>query len=347
VIDRILHDRLSCLKSSIAISLRESLDQKQSSLTEKDLFKICESSGELTLESFISHMSNAHGYKIEERVNEKDEEEKTPLYYAINHNAYNNLVLSLLGYGADPNSIAPELDAATLAVRNKESGTLKIILGSERLNIDSIESAYSESKRIGENILIATAFIEGLRTDQITKLHPSTSSNLLLTALEEPKFKQYLNKFDKVAEDVFEALIKAQDVEKLERLLEHFNIRDLINAKGTLAKDVSSQTSERAIFLAKKDGGDESATRPAAFTTPVSGGKLTDRIDREYLDLALKISEKMGSQKSEREKANYVINLLLSHGFKTEDKGLQKRLENVGIKKADCCPGVSNDCAIS
>lgn len=347
VIDRILHGRLSCLTTPIAKSLGESFDKKQSSLTEKDLFKICESSGELVLESFISHMSNVRGYKIEEHVNEKDEGGKTPLYYAINHNAYNNLVLSLLKYGANPNSISPELDAATLAVRNKESGTLKIILESERLNIDSIESAYSESKKIGENILIATAFLKGLRTDQITKLNPSISSDLLLMALGEPEFEPYLGKFGEVAENVFDDLIKAQDVEKLERLLKHFNIRDLINAKGTLAKDSSSQTSERAVFLAKKDGGDESANIPAAFTTPVSGGKLTDRIDREYLNLALKISEKMGSQQSKREKANYVINLLLSHGFKTEDKGIQKRLENVGIKKADCCPGVSNACAIS
>ncbi len=260
VIDRILHDRLSCLTTPIAKSLGESFDKKQSSLTEKDLFKICESSGELVLESFISHMSNVRGYKIEEHVNEKDEEGKTPLYYAINHSAYNNLVLSLLNYGANPNSISPELDAATLAVRNKESGTLKIILGSERLNRDSIESAYSESKKIGENILIATAFLEGLRTDQITKLDPSISSDLLLMALGEPEFEPYLGKFGEVAENVFDDLIKAQDVEKLENLLRHFGIRNLLNARGALARGDEAQTSERAKLLASKDGGDECTT---------------------------------------------------------------------------------------
>ncbi len=351
VIDRILHDRLSCLTTPIAKSLGESFDKKQSSLTEKDLFKICESSGELVLESFISHMSNVRGYKIEEHVNEKDEEGKTPLYYAINHNAYNNLVLSLLKYGANPNSISPELDAATLAVRNKESGTLKIILGSERLNRDSIESAYSESKKIGENILIATAFLEGLRTDQITKLNPSISSDLLLMALGEPEFEPYLGKFGEVAENVFDDLIKAQDVEKLENLLRHFGIRELLNARGALAKGDEAQTSERAKLLASKDGGDECTTicqsiMPAAFATPLSGGKLTDKIDRKYLDLALQISEEAGLELSRREKANDVIRILLDHGFQTDDKGLQKRLENAGIKKADCWAGQSV-CAIS
>jgi hypothetical protein len=338
VIDRILLDRLLACKtrSAIAKSLGERIAEKESSLTEGDLFRICESSGSKTLESFVERMQSKTGYKIEDHVNDKDGLGRAPLYYAIKKNAYNSLVLYLLERGADPDSISPEIDAATLAVKNKEPGTLEIILGSEKLSMESVKRAQSELATIVENTVITNAFIRGLRADQVTELEPLISADLLLKALEAERGefkKQCLNKFSKVAGGVLTHLIEEQNLEKLEKLLENFKIEDFRSLEETLASTgggLSSEPRRSSLF-------DMEDSCPANVVLAPSGSKLTDEIRAEYLGLALEISEAATDPRStKRKQANQVIRLLQNHGFDSENEVFRARLKDVGIRSGDC-----------
>lgn len=336
VIDQILLDHLACKTSATAKSLRERIIQKESSLTEGDLFKICESSGSATLKSFAEYMHSETEYEIKDHVNDKDDLGRTPLYYAIKKNAYNSLVSYLLECGADPNSISPEIDAATLAVKNKEPGTLEIILGSEKLSIESVKIAHSELAKIVENNIITNAFIRGLRADQVTALEPLISADLLLKALEAERDefeKQCLNKFSKVAGGVLAHLIKAQNLEKLEKLLENFKIEDFYSLKETLASTGGELSLERRRVIPF----DTEDRCPATVVLNPSGGKLADEIKAEYLGLALEISEEATDTRSKkREQANRVIRLLQNHGFDSGDEVFRARLKGVGIRSGDC-----------
>jgi|GEM_PF-3162470 len=348
VIDRILLDRLlACKTSAIDQSLVERIAKKESSLTEGDLFRICESSGSATLKSFAEYMHNKTGYEIEGHVNDKDGLGRAPLYYAIKKNAYNSLVSYLLECGADPDSISTGIggiDAATLAVKNKEPGTLEIILGSEKLSIESVKKAYSELATIVENNVITNAFIRGLRADQVTELGPLISSDLLLKALEAKRGeleKQCLNKFSEVAGGVLTQLIEAQNLEKLEKLLKNFEIEDFRSLEKTLAGAGGGLSSERmrsSLF-------DTEDSRPANVVSAPSGNKLGDEIKAKYLGLALDISEKADPQSTKREQANQVIRILQTHGFDSGDEVFRARLKVVGIRSGDCF--VPSSCAIA
>ena len=339
VIDQILLDHLACKTSAAAKSLGERIIQKESSLTEGDLFRICESSGSATLESFVEYMHSKTGYEIKDHVNDKDDLGRTPLYYAIKKNAYNSLVLYLLERGADPDSISPEIDAATLAVKNKEPGTLEIILGSEKLSIESVKIAHSQLAKIVENTVITNAFIRGLRADQVTELEPLISADLLLKALEAERGefeKQCLNKFSKVAGGVLTNLIKEQNLEKLEKLLENFKIEDFRSLEETLASTGSGLSSEhrRSSLFDMED-----RRRPVGDVSTPRGSKLTDEIEigAEYLGLALEISEAATDPRStKRKQANEVIRLLQNHGFDSGDEVFRARLKGVGIRSGDC-----------
>jgi ankyrin repeat protein len=337
VIDQILLDHLTCKTSATAKSLGERIIQKESSLTEGDLFRICESSGSATLKSFAKYMHSKTRYEIKDHVNDKNDLGRTPLYYAIKKNAYNSLVSYLLECGADPDSISTEteINAATLAVKNKEPGTLEIILGSEKLSIESVKKAYSELATIVENNVITNAFIRGLRADQVTELGPSISSDLLLKALEAKRGelgKQCLNKFSKVAGGVLTHLIEEQNLEKLEKLLENFEIEDFRSLEKTLAGaggELSSERRRSSLF-------DTEDNRPANVVSAPSGGKLADEIKAEYLGLALEISEEADPRSTKREQANQVIRILQTHGFDSVDVVFRKRLKAVGIESGDC-----------
>jgi hypothetical protein len=336
VIDQILLDHLTCKTSATAKSLGERIIQKESSLTEGDLFRICESSGSATLKSFAKYMHSKTRYEIKDHVNDKNDLGRTPLYYAIKKNAYNSLVGYLLECGADPDSISTEIDAATLAVKNKEPGTLEIILGSEKLSIESIKKAHSELAIIVENNVITNAFIRGLRADKVTELGPLISSDLLLKALEAERGeleKQCLNKFSKVADGVLTHLIEEQNLEKLEKLLENFKIEDFRSLEETLAGaggGLSSGLRRSSLF-------DTEDNRPANVVSAPSGGKLADEIKAEYLGLALEISEEADPRSTKREQANQVIRILQTHGFESGDVVVfRKRLKAVGIESGDC-----------
>jgi hypothetical protein len=345
VIDQILLDHLTCKTSATAKSLGERIIQKESSLTEGDLFRICESSGSATLKSFAEYMHNKTGYEIEGHVNDKDGLGRAPLYYAIKKNAYNSLVSYLLECGADPDSISTGIDAATLAVKNKEPGTLEIILGSEKLSIESVKKAYSELATIIENNVITNAFIRGLRADQVTELGPSISSDLLLKALEAKRGelgKQCLNKFSEVAGGVLTHLIEAQNLEKLEKLLKNFEIEDFRSLEKTLAGAGGGLSSERmrsSLF-------DTEDSRPANVVLAPSGNKLGDEIKAKYLGLALEISEAADPQSTKQKQANQVIGILQSHGFISGDEAFIARLRGVGIRSGDCF-GPGSSCAIA
>ncbi len=336
VIDQILLDHLACKTSAAAKSLEERIIQKESSLTEGDLFRICESSGSKTLESFAEYMHSKTGYEIKDHVNDKDGLGRAPLYYAIKKNAYNSLVSYLLECGADPNSISTGIDAATLAVKNKEPGTLEIILGSEKLSIESVKIAHSELAKIVENNVITNAFIRGLRADQVTELEPLISADLLLKALEAERGefeKQCLNKFSKVAGGVLTNLIKEQNLEKLEKLLENFKIEDFRSLEETLA----STGGELSLERRRSSLSDTEDSRPANVVLAPSGSKLTDEIKAKYLGLALEISEEVtDSRSTKRKQANQVIRLLQNHGFDSGDEVFRARLKDVGIRSGDC-----------
>ncbi|MBU6140921.1 MAG: hypothetical protein KGP29_05160 [Proteobacteria bacterium] len=334
-IDCVLLDHLKDKKGSTAKALKEQIRKKESSLTERDLFAVCQFNGAVTLKYFVQHMEEqVRGYRVSDHVNRRDGDEKTPLYYAINNNAYNSLVQALLDHEADPNEIALGLDAATLAVRNKESGTLGLLLASGKLSPNSIEQAYRELEEGEENTLVSTAFFEGLREDQLATLDPRTQSHLLETALKEPHLEHFLTKFRAVGRevavgDLLMKIIEERDAGKLEKLF-RLPVKSLIAAEAQTPESVFSFTDERTELIPN------SSVRAAS-----NAGRLTDKIDQKYLGRALEIAESGAAESSVRAESVAVIRVLLDGGF--DNKSFEKRLEKIGVKPSDCC---ETSCAV-
>ncbi len=329
-IDCVLLDHLKDKESPTAEALKEQIQEKESSLTEHDLFTVCQFNGAVTLKYFVRHMEEQPGgYRLSDHVNDIDEHQKTPLYYAISNNAYNSLVLTLLEHEADPNEIAPTLDAATLAVRNKESGTLNLLLESGKLSTNSIEQAYRELGDMEENTLVTTAFFDGLSADQLATLSPRTQLHLLETALEKPHLEHCLTKFRAVGGevavgDLLMQIIEERDAEKLEKLFQYLPVKSLLAAQTRTSETAFSFADERTKLLP------HSSVRAAS-----SAGKLTDKIDQKYLRKALEIAEDGAAESSVRTESVAVIRVLLDNGF--DNKSFEKRLEKIGVKSSDCC----------
>ncbi len=333
IIDCVLLNTLQNQKSEFAQNLKKRISKKESSLTEQDLFKLCEFNGVVALGYFVEYMKKERDYSIQDHVNDSDTSGKKPLYYAINNNAYNSLVVALLGYGADPNSIAPNLDAATLAARNKESGTLKTLLESGRLSPESINSAYLEIKKDKDNTLVTKAFLEGISIDDLAELAPRIKLDLLKSALEKPELEHCLTKFSSVSRgvkisDLMMSTIDESDSQKLEKLFRYLPIKSMLSFE-------SMEESERKhVFEFAKE---TTPLVPGVRVKTTSGSKLTDLVDEKYVSAALRIFE----NDQENSQKRSVLKTLSDNGF--AGKKFEKKLKDLGITPKDCM----DRCAIS
>lgn len=335
VIDCVLFDHLRNKDSEDAKSLTQRISEKESTLEENDFFKICQFNGGVTLKYFLEYMSQTHGYDIREHINDADADDKTPLYHAIVGNAYNSLVTELLEHGANPNLIAPNLDAATLAVRNKESGTLKLLVESGTLEPESIESAYREMKKGADNTLVTRAFLKGLREENLRELEPEIQLGLLDAALEKPELKHCLAKFNSIGRgvkigDFLMSLITGSKVEKVQKLFEEIDVKLLINQE--------LQAPSRHVFefaAAAQDARESTPLIPNGRVESGYGSRLDSPVDAKYMRNALNLFRKSGSTDD-----GLIVRTLLDKGF--GEDAPKKELKELGFVKKDC----SDYCAI-
>ncbi len=356
VVASVFLDYLKKQDHPLASELEPVMAEKHKRLSEQNLFEICKLSGEKT---FLAYTKEKPEYWLETHINNRDSKNNTALYYAITDNAYYNLVKLLLEGGANPNFIGQEeetkvaLDAATLAVRNSEPATLKLVLQSRSLSTESICAAATELVKEENNEAVLTgAFIGGLSVEKLTAVPFEIRQILLQRSLESGQalfvkkiaesFNQdYLTPF---IEKLFSKAIEAVDVDQVKIIAKDLEIKNLLLSrlkKSTI--DLCSLESERDSLLGESKNYGAIEIPSTVFSSSLAQ-KLNAELGKEYTDRAFEIASS-ASEKSENAKA--IFKILVDAGFETSKSEREIRsLEIDGKGRSSWCPKVDECCII-
>jgi hypothetical protein len=362
-------------KGEIAKKLKARISKKilkPEDLKPEDLIEICKVGGGKTLEYYIRDMKQVHpDYTLSSHVNDLDQNKKTPLYYAINNNAYNRTVSLLLSNGANLNIIGYEdenlnipINALSLAIKNKESSTLEILLDSSNLSPDTISKACEELIRPeNDNLLLTKAFIEGLTVNQLTKLSPDSRQVLLNRSLESDLITPAKKILDSNNGDLNSGLdrmllkaIQDSRVKLVCHLVNDLKIKNEFTKRSPSTSITTSTSSpedlevdnskDSAPLIDDKKKVYSSITAPStSISSNSSPNRLTNPIDAKYLDAALKAAKESSDDSQYQLESKAVLQTLLNSDFKfsLSDKDLKFQLRILGIDGSKCCP---TSCAI-
>lgn len=345
--------------------LKSALSEKKEQLTHQDLFRICQLSGEKTLQSYLDARPD---YNLQEHINDFDGEGKTALYYAINDNAYNGLVKFLLDHGANPNQIAAEshssthLDAATLAIRNCEPTTLSLLLNSRKLNSASIRAAAAELIRPENNEIVLTeAFVNHVDAGEIRQLPLEVKQIMLQRSLESDRGPCIYKMRDSAKgtdleffiEDLFCKLIEEGNIKVVSAMIEKLEVRKMFLSQARRTKG-PTETSERDALLSVSSingyGASEEDTPKTIFKIPASSAKkLSDeQVDVKYADMAFELAKSSNEEESKMGKE--IFKKIVSAGFSTSKSEREIKALKIDDGRGStwcpsiCCPSV---CVVS
>ncbi|MDX2082930.1 MAG: hypothetical protein SFV53_02960 [Rickettsiales bacterium] len=314
---------------NIIKTLKEKITQETTEVEKKDIFRICQTSGKKALGYFLKAIEKRiPNYKLSNHVNDLDENQKTPLYYAISNNAFNDLVLELLQNNADPNNIEVDdnketTDAVSLAISFKESETLRIILKSKvtKISKETInKAAYKLNKNENKNSLIISAFIESLDEEQIGEITSGNKENIFEACLECGLLDCALKIKNSIEEDSTEKDSKL--INLIKRNIESGNLTIL---KNLLALNLDLGT------LKKQKLPDPS---------PSNLSREDARLIKENSLLDLAIAKALNAREStstsnqtNSASAREIVQLLLDNGFESlgDQNELKQNLANLEI----------------
>ena len=322
VITSIFLEHLKEKNPEMAASLKEELPKKLTTLTDQDLFKICQLSGEKTLKYYLKARPD---YDLKSHINDLDENGKTALYYAVNDNAYNSLVSFLLNHDANPNLIGGEENAASLAIKNSEPATLDLLLNSQKLSNETVAAAAAELIKPENNEIILTeSFICGLEENKL-KLLPAACREVLLKRSLESEKDECIYKVRrcnvagdllKYAKNLFFESIENSDFKMVKALIEKFQIKTLltesVQKQITFAED-SEPKETRGLLERDSHGNNYGATQ-----SPNTICKVKHPLNNRFADLAVETVERFKRHDSDKlEDAVKISNFLRAHGFET------------------------------
>lgn len=338
----------------LLLGLRESVEEKHQKLNEKNLFEICKLSGEKT---FLAYARNKPKHWLEGHINNRDEENKTALYYAIADNAYNSLVKLLLQSGANPNFIAFEengqtLNAATLAIRNSESATLSLILRTSKLLPEQILFAAQELTKSENNEAILTkAFVLGLKEEELRNLPLEIRQILLQRSLElgdSELVKKIANSSSKdelasFVEDIFFQALEGTEIDQVKIIVRDLEVKNLLSSQVRKFENDFSKTESEPLLNETKSYG--AVEIPNTIFSSSLAQKLNSELSRKYTDRAFEIAAE-NSENSEN--AKEIFKILVEAGFETSKSAKEIRSLNIGGKgRSAWCPRLDECCVIS
>jgi hypothetical protein len=372
VIDSVLLEYVKDKDSESAKKLKTQISDKIAKLKPENLIEICKVSGGKTLEYYIQDMKQVHPeYTLSSHVNKLDVNRKTPLYYAINNNAFNRTVSLLLSNGANLDVIGYEgenldipINALSLAIKNKESSTLEILLNSPNLLHNTIGSACEELiKPENDNLLLTKAFIGGLNFNQLTRLSPGSRGVLLEKSLESDLIthaKKILDSnngaLNSGLDDMLLNAIKDSNVKLVGQLVDGLQIKNEFTKRSPSTSETAYLSSpensevdnskDSAALISDNKKVYESSTAPSpSISSSSSPNRLTNTIDVKYLNAALKAAKESSNDSQDQLDSKVVLKILLNSDFKSSlsDKDLKSQLRTLGIDDSECC---SISCAI-
>jgi hypothetical protein len=353
-------------KDETVQKLKAKISEKIVSSQPEDLIEICKVGGGETLEYYIRNMKkNYPDYSLSSSVNNLDSNSKTPLYYAINNNAYNRIVSLLLSNGANLDIIGYEgedfdipISALSLAIKNKESSTLEILLNSPNLQLDTIVRACEELIRPeNDNLLLTKAFIEGLTINQLAKLSPDSRQVLLERSLESDLITPAKKILDSNNGDLNYGLdrmllkaIQDRSVKLVGQLVDGLKIKNEFTKRSPSTSDTTSLSSledlevdnskDSAPLIGDKKKAYDSITPPStSISSSNSPNRLINPINVKYLDAALKAAKESSNDSQDQIDSKAVLKTLLNNDFKSSlnDKALKSQLRELRIDDSECC----------
>lgn len=321
------------------IKLAEEITQRHARASAKvdtqELFRICQNGSEMHLQDYITNMANLNPtYTLSSHVNKVDEENKTPLYYAINDNAYDRLIRKLLENGANVNLIGydnetestPPINALSFAIQKKQSGTLKTLLGSENISPEILLAATDELiKPQNNNALLTSSFVENLTEAQLALLPPRSRQILLKRSLEsnldqsiekiKDSFAQTPEVLINYVDDLFLESIKNSDNKMVNELLEKFaaTIQGFAGPSSS-SPTIKNAASKTGSLLRIHNPYNYAAIPNSSINSSSSSSRLSD-YSKKYLDAALDAGTQASSEKEDS--AKEIIKTLREKNFQT------------------------------
>ncbi len=217
--------------------LDKTSEERRQAFANQNIYEICEKYGEKTLKTFLR--ANPE-YRLSDNINTFDQNNRSPLYYAISKNGYAAMAEFLMQKGANPNLVAiedgVETDAATLAIRHHHPKALAAIFNRQDLLSDhTIQSAVAELTRPENNKAVLTeSFIENLAIERIRNLSPEIRHTLLKKSLESEskaavaKMKEIENgEIGTFVKQLFEEAITSSNPKMLKELIAEFDLRSI------------------------------------------------------------------------------------------------------------------------
>ena len=333
----------------------------------QELFRICQNGSELHLQDYTTRMEALNpSYTLSSHINEL-EDNKTPLYYAINDNAYDRLIKKLLENGANVDLIgydnetksAPPINALSFAIQKKQSGTLKTLLSSENILPETLLTATDDLiKPQNNNALLTSSFVENLTNDQLVLLPARSRQVLLKRSLESDldrsiekikgSFAQTPEVLSNYVDDLFLESIKNNDNKMFNKLLEKFAATIQGFASPSSSNSTIENSTSETTSLLRGNNGHNYATVPNSSinSSASSTSKLSDS-HKKYLDAALDAAIQTTFEKEDSAKA--IIKTLREKGFETSKT---KNEYKIILKSLDldysywCCPTDYNVCRI-
>ena len=337
----------------------------------QELFRICQNDSERHLQNYIGKMADLNSnYTLSGHINEMDEDNKTPLYYAINNNSYDRLIkkllendadVNLIGYGEydDKTKSAPPINALSFAIERKQSATLEILLGSKKILPETLLAAADELiKPQNNNALLTSSFVENLSDAQLVAL-PSRSRHILLKrslesnldrSIERIKdsFAQTPEALTNYVDDLFLESIKNSDDKMVNKLLDKFATETRAFASPSSSNATAESTTSETSSLLRGNNGYDYATIPnSSINIPSSSSSRLSDSHKKYLNAALDAGSQASSEKEGS--AKKIITTLREKGFetsKTRDE-YKKILVNLDLNDNYWfCPTDNNICRI-
>lgn len=219
IVQRVLAE--NCSDGQTRKHMDEVIDSKH---LDEDIFEICKKG---SLQDFLLlsqiHSNQTYSFpNIQKTINVHDKNGKTPLFYALSQNCYNNLVIELLDKGAlitdltDTSKLqlskhkkanGEGIDALTLCIRTKQPKTLGTILQHNAMNysyddgqlllthesLSNIVEEMISQQRL--NAMVVKSFVENISVDRLQNLRSETFNSLKKTVADlVPEMSSKLSK---------------------------------------------------------------------------------------------------------------------------------------------------------
>lgn len=300
----------------------------------QELFRICQNGSEMHLQNYITSMAALNSnYTLSGHINEMDKENnKTPLYYAINNNAYDRLIKRLLENGANVNLIgydneaepAAPINALSFAITKKQSATLKTLLHYGEPSPETLLTASNELvKPENNNALLTSSFVENLTDAQLVVLPTRSRQVLLKRSLEsnldrsvekiKDSFAQTPEVLTNYIDDLFLESIRNSDNKMLTNLLDKFPATiQSFSSPSSSNLSVETSPSETSSLLRGNNG---HRTPNSSINSSASNISRLSDSHKKYLDAALDAGMQAPSEKEENAKT--IIKTLQKEGFVT------------------------------